>query len=86
MKIKDGYILRTIAGDNVVLPSGDELDLNVVITLNGTARFLWERLERGSDEAALTEALLGEYDVDRETAAKAVAGFVEKLREHELLA
>lgn len=86
MKIKDGYILRSIAGENVVLPSGDELDLNVIITLNGSARFLWERLEKGAEAGELVDALLEEYDVDRETAAKAVADFCEKLKDHELLA
>lgn len=86
MKIKDGYILRTIAGDNIVLPSGDELDLNVIITLNHSARFLWERLEKGAEAAELTEALLEEYDVDRPTAEKAVADFIEKLKAHDLLA
>lgn len=86
MKIKDGYILRTIAGDNIVLPSGDELDLNVVITLNHSARFLWERLEQGAEADELTEALLGEYEVDRATAEKAVADFIETLKHHDLLA
>lgn len=86
MKIKDGYILRSIAGENVVLPSGDELDLNVIITLNGSARFLWERLEKGAEAGELVDALLEEYDVDRATAEKAVADFCEKLKDHELLA
>lgn len=86
MKIKDGYILRSIAGENIVLPSGDELDLNIVITLNDSARFLWERLETGAEEAELVEALLGEYDVDRAAAEQAVTDFCEKLKSHELLA
>lgn len=85
MKIKDGYILRSIAGENIVLSSGDELDLNIVITLNDSARFLWERLETGAEEAELVEALLGEYDVDRAAAEQAVADFCEKLKSHELL-
>lgn len=86
MKIKDGYILRSIAGENVVLPSGDELNLNVIISLNHSARFLWERLEKGADAGDLVDALLEEYDVDPSTAAQAVADFTERLKAHDLLA
>ena len=86
MKIKDGFILRSVAGQTVVLPTGDELDLNMMITLNDTGTFLWERLQTETDEEALVSALLAEYDVDADTASKAVSGFVAKLRDHGFLA
>ena len=79
MKIKEGFLLRQVAGETVVLPSGKELDLSMMITLNETGAFLWQRLQSETDEAALVEALLEEYEVDRETARAAVASFVEKL-------
>lgn len=82
MKLKDGFILRTVAGQTVVLPVGDDLDLNMMITLNDTGKFLWEQLQSETDEAMLVAALLKEYDVDEATAAKAVAGFVAKLNEN----
>lgn len=85
MKIKDGFILRSVAGQTVVLPTGDELDLNMMITLNDTGTFLWEHLQAETDENALVSALLSEYDVDEETARKAVAGFVAKLNDHGFL-
>ena len=86
MKIKEGFILRDVAGQTVVLPTGDELDLNLMITLNDTGKFLWEKLQAPTDEAALVEALLAEYDVDAETARKSVAAFVGKLNENGFLA
>ena len=86
MKLKDGFILRSVAGQTVVLPTGDELDLNMMITLNDTGKFLWELLQEETDEAALVAALLKEYDVDEATAAKAVSGFVAKLNENGFLA
>ena len=86
MKLKDGFLLRNVAGQAVVLPMGGTVDLNTMITLNETGAFLWERLEKGTDEAALVAALLGEYDVDEATAAKSVAAFVKKLNNHGFLA
>ena len=85
MKLKDGFILRQVAGQTVVLPTGGDLDLNMMITLNDTGKFLWERLSVETDEAELVAALLAEYDVDEETAAKSVATFVAKLNENGFL-
>lgn len=85
MKIKDGFLLRQVAGQTVVLPTGGGLDLNMMITLNDTGAFLWERLQADTDEAALVAALLAEYDVTEEKARQAVDGFIAKLNEHGFL-
>ena len=79
MKLKDGCVLRNVAGETVVLPSGNDLNLNMMITLNGTGEFLWKRLESGAEKEDLVQALLAEYDVDEATANLAVDRFVEKL-------
>lgn len=85
MKLKDGFLLRQVAGQNVVLPVSGDLDMNMMITLNDTGAFLWERLQSETDEKALVAALLADYDVDEATARKAVSAFVEKLRSHSFL-
>lgn len=85
MKIKDGFLLRQVAGQTVVLPTGGGLDLNMMITLNDTGAFLWERLQADTDETALVAALLAEYDVTEEKARQAVDGFIAKLNEHGFL-
>jgi hypothetical protein len=77
MKLKEGFVLREVAGDIVVIPSGDTLDLNMMITLNETGAFLWKRLQEETDRQKLIADLLGEYDVDEKTAqqaAKQIAG------------
>lgn len=85
LKLKDGFILREVAGETVVIPSGDELDLNMMITLNETGKFLWERIAQGTEEADLVAALLAEYEVDEITAAAAVKRFVANLKEKDFL-
>jgi hypothetical protein len=86
MKIKDGFLLREVAGQRVVLPCDDTLDLNLMITLNDAGAFLWDRVQQETDEKNLVAALLAEYDVDEPRAAAAVAGFVKKLEENGFLA
>lgn len=85
MKLKEGFVLRQVAGEYVVIPSGDELDLNMMITLNETGSFLWERLNRETTQQELVEALLAEYDVTEEQAAAHVAKFTESLNEYGFL-
>ena len=86
MKLKQGFILRTVAGETVVLPSGDDLDLNMMITLNDTGKYLWQRLEAGAEMDELVAGLLEEYDVDEATARAGAERFVEKLNAHGFLA
>lgn len=86
MKIKEGYIIREVAGQTIVLPTGDDLNLNVMITLNSTGAFIWNQLQNDTDEAAVVKAMLAEYDVDEARATQAVANFVQKLRENGFLA
>ena len=86
MKLKDGFILREVAKETVVLPIGGRLDLNMMITLNETGAFLWKLLEQETDENAMVSELLAEYDVDEESARAHVAAFVNKLKEQDFLA
>lgn len=86
MKLKPDFLLREVAGETVVLPMGSAMELNMMITLNETGKFLWQRLEQETDEDALVAALLEEYDVDEAAARTHVEAFVAKLRQHEFLA
>ena len=82
MKVKDGFVLRTIAGSNIVVPVGAATaQFNGMITLNDSGAFLWRELEKGADVDSLTEALLREYDVDEATARTCTADFIAKLEE-----
>lgn len=85
MKIKQGYLLREVAGKKVALPVADTLDLNTMITLNDTGAFLWERMQKETTQAELVDELLAEYDVTKEKAAVSVAAFVKKLDENGFL-
>ena len=80
MKLKRNFVLRQVAEMWVVLPIGEAtVDFNGMLTLNESGVMLWRVLEQGGDRAALIDALLAEYEVDRETAATDVDAFLEKL-------
>ncbi len=86
MKLKDGFLLRHVAGQPVVLPAGADVDFNDMITLNDTGCTLWKCLEQEVGREELIRALLDEYEVDEATAGIAVDAFVQRLKELDLLA
>ena len=87
MKIKSGYMLRSIAGCHIVVSVGKRtLDFNGMINLNDTGAFLWKRLEQGATEDELTAAILENYvNVDEPTARKAVKDFIASLEQAKCL-
>jgi len=86
MKLKDGFVLREVAGEHIVVPVGERvLDLNGMLTLNATARVLWEALATEQTEADLVTALTDRFEVSSEAAQTDVAAFVAALAERGLL-
>lgn len=87
MRIKEGFMLREVAGSYAVIPVGKaSADFNGMITLNGVGAFLWEQFSRETTEEQVLQAVLDAYEVEREQAIKNIRIFVKNLREAELLA
>lgn len=81
MEIKKEMVLRAIADENILVPGADTvLDLNGLFVLTETGAFIWNLLPGVKSENEIVEKMLGEYDVDRETAEKDVTEFLERLR------
>lgn len=86
MKIKEEYILKEVAGNFIVVAVGNAaLDFNGVITLNETGAFLWNKMNREITEAELAEALMNEYEIDKDSADKDISRFINKLKEADIL-
>lgn len=82
MKIKDGFILKEMAGSWVVVPVGENMvNFQMMMTLNESGAFLWNQLAEEKTEEELVSALLEEYDTDAETAAADVKEFLRALAE-----
>ena len=72
MTIKEGFVLRTICGQNVVSGEGtSQVNLSKLVSLNETAAYLFKAVQgREFTAETLANLLLDEYEVDRETALK----------------
>ena len=86
MKIKDGFIIREVAGSFIVVAVGSAVkDFNGIVNLNETGAFLWKILESGATKEELLAKMTEEYDVDEETARKDIDAFIDKLQEAKLV-
>lgn len=66
MKIVDGFKLREVCGEFVVVPEGSKLvNFNKMLSLNGSAAFLWKAVDgKDFDVQTLADLLVGEYEID----------------------
>ena len=88
MKIKEGFVLRTICGQNVISGEGTaNVNFSKLVSLNDTAAYLYKAVE-GKDFTAetLADLLLAEYEVDRETALKDAKALCDQWQEVGIIA
>ena len=79
-------MIREFNGTVYAVPSGrDAGQRSEPIILNDTGRILWQKLLGETDEAALADALMSEYDIDRAVAEADVAEFISGLRSADML-
>lgn len=80
MRKKEGFILRQVADQAVVVPTGQlVVDFNCLITLNSTGRWLWEQLDRPQSVESLANSLIAEFEVDEVAARADVEEFIAEL-------
>lgn len=81
MQIKKEMILREIAGEYILVPGADAvLDLNGLFIITETGAFIWKLIPEVESETEILDKMLEEYDIDKETAQKDIAEFLERLR------
>ena len=86
MKMKDGFVLRKIAGQYMAVPVGARAkELHGMIGLNETGAFIWERLSGGQSPESIVQALCETYEVDETAAMASVQSFCQRLQEEGVL-
>ena len=80
MKIVKDFILREIAGECVLVPTGATTqEFNGLITMSDTAKFIWENLEKADSLEEMIQMILDEYEIDEETARHDAIVFISQL-------
>lgn len=87
MRIKKGFTLRNIGADHVVVPEGIEvINFNKLVSLNNTAKYLWENVEDIDFSVEdLARLLTEKYNVLLETALTDAGSLIKRWNEIGLL-
>jgi hypothetical protein len=80
MRINKEFVLREIAGDYIIIPTGKTvLEFNGLITVNEVGVSLWNMLQNEVTEDDLVKGILDEYDVEEEVAREDIREFINNL-------
>ena len=80
MKKTQTFIKRDINGESILIPTGDTArEFNGMITLQGTAGFIWDHIEVATSLEHLIDMITDEFDVDRKTAGSDAIFFIMQL-------
>ena len=83
MKIRNGFVLRVVGGESVVVPVGEmSKKFHGMINLNETGAFLWKFFTAEHTVEEGVQALLAEYEVEEELARTDVETFVNTILEN----
>ncbi len=79
MKVKDGFTLRNVIGENILMPTGDNIGkFDGTVIFNDVSAFVWEKMQTPVSREDLLGAILGEFEVDKETAEKDLDALIVK--------
>lgn len=87
MKIKDGFELRDVCGEHIVVSHGDNnIDFSKVIHLNESSAIMWQAID-GKEFTVedLADALMQNYDVDYKEALADAANVLDKWKQLEMI-
>ncbi len=86
MRIKDGFVIRDVAGSKVVLPIGErQLELKGIITFNEVGAEVFNMLDGTNSVEEIVRKIAKDYEVPYDTVNADVNKLIEKMKAHGLI-
>ena len=81
MKIKNGFVLRDVGGQAVVIAVGEaSKTFHGMINLNATGKEIWQGIESGLDVDQMVEKMVETYEVEPDKAREDIQAMVDKMK------
>ena len=83
LKIKNGFILRRIGDKYIAVTVGTVgKEINGMVRLNETGKYLWEKMKEGIEREELVKMMINEFEgLDKRTAESDLDKFLENIQE-----
>lgn len=87
MKAKNGFNLRTVCGENILVAEDEEnIDFSNIISMNESSAYLWNSIQGEDFEVKdLVDLLIEMYEVDEETATRDARLLVDQWKQAEII-
>ena len=86
MRVEKEFVLREIAGDYIIIPTGKTvLEFNGLVIVNEVGVSLWKMLQQEVSFEELVAGILEEYDVEEDVAREDIREFLDKIIESGIL-
>ncbi|MBE6569653.1 MAG: PqqD family protein [Ruminococcaceae bacterium] len=86
MKLDENIIVREIAGEYILIPTGSSaLKMTGIFAITEVGAEIWKKLSEGKEEDTIIAELLEDYDVTEEQLRTDYAEFLSRLEENGLL-
>lgn len=86
MKIKDGFIMKDVAGSKVVLPLGErQTEIRGIITFNDIGAEVFNMLDGTNSVEEIIAKIVKDYDAPYEIVKSDVEKLIEKMRANGLV-
>ena len=86
MKIKEGFILKDVAGSKIVIATGEQrMNFNGVITFNEVGADVFNLLDGNNSVEDIVAKISGDYNAPCEFVRADVEKLIEKMKKHNLI-
>ena len=80
MRVKEGFVIRDIMGQTVVIPTGKASEeFTGMVKLNDTGRDIWEAVSGGMTEEEIIDMISEKYEVSKENSKSDVKKFISNM-------
>ena len=82
LKAKSGFVLRNVVNEHILMPTGDNIShFNGTVVMNEVSAFVWEKLQEPASKEDLVKAVVDEFEVEEDVAARDLEDLLEKFKE-----
>lgn len=86
MKIKEGFVLREVANQAIVIAVGKASEsFKGMIKMNKTSKDIWDYIQKGLDVEDIVLEMKKKYDIDESVIRKDVLYIISVLKENHIL-
>ncbi len=86
MKIKDGFILKDVAGSKIVIATGEQrMNFNGVITFNSVGADVFTMLDGTNSVEDIVSKISEDYGADKSLVKSDVEKLIEKMKKFNLI-